>query len=55
MHPRTKNNFEKFGLHFKNDNIIFSKPFGFFDYIKLQMNTIVLFQIVELLLKKAQF
>ena len=38
MHPRTKKNFENFGLHFKNDNIIFSKPFGFFDYIKLQMN-----------------
>ena len=29
MHPRTKKNLENFGLHFKNDNIIFSKPFGF--------------------------
>ena len=37
MHPRTKKNFKKFDLIFKNDDIIFSKPFGFFDYIKLQM------------------
>ena len=38
MHPRTKKNFEKFNLKFNNNDILFSKPFGFFDYVKLQMD-----------------
>ena len=38
-HPRTKNRLEKLGL-LKNDiNILFSKPLGFFDYNKLQINS----------------
>ena len=37
-HPRTKKSFDK--LNFKNTNKIkFLKPFGFFDYIKLQLNS----------------
>jgi len=39
-HPRTKNMIEKFKL--KTENlIVFSKPFGFFDYVNLQVNSLV--------------
>ncbi|MBW9461104.1 UDP-N-acetylglucosamine 2-epimerase (non-hydrolyzing) [Kluyvera sp. EC_51] len=36
-HPRTRNRINNLDIEI-NDNIIFSKPFGFFDYIKLQQN-----------------
>lgn len=35
-HPRTRNRLEKLGLADNNDGIQFLKPFGFFDYNKLQ-------------------
>lgn len=37
-HPRTKNRLEKLGKKNISEKIIFLKPFGFFDYIKLQMH-----------------
>jgi UDP-N-acetylglucosamine 2-epimerase (non-hydrolysing) len=37
-HPRTRKRLHESGLQTNNDRIIFSKPFGFFDYIALQMN-----------------
>lgn len=37
LHPRTKNKIEKYGIIF-NDNVIVSKPFGFFDFVKLEKN-----------------
>lgn len=36
-HPRTKLRLEKLGIENLNSQIHFLKPFGFFDYIKLQM------------------
>jgi UDP-N-acetylglucosamine 2-epimerase (non-hydrolysing) len=36
-HPRTKQCLEKLGLNGLDSRIQFLKPFGFFDYIKLQM------------------
>ena len=36
-HPRTKKRIEVLGLK-ANEYVVFSKPFGFFDYIKLQIN-----------------
>ncbi|MFM7365110.1 MAG: non-hydrolyzing UDP-N-acetylglucosamine 2-epimerase [Cuspidothrix sp.] len=36
-HPRTRKQLEKFNYQTLNENIIFSKPFGFCDYIQLQM------------------
>jgi UDP-N-acetylglucosamine 2-epimerase len=36
-HPRTKKRIEVLGLK-ANEYVVFSKPFGFFDYIKLQTN-----------------
>jgi len=36
-HPRTRNRLEKLGLAESSDAIRFLKPFGFFDYNKLQM------------------
>ncbi|EKT1167088.1 TPA: non-hydrolyzing UDP-N-acetylglucosamine 2-epimerase, partial [Escherichia coli] len=36
-HPRTRNRIDALGITVSN-NIIFSKPFGFLDYIKLQQN-----------------
>ncbi|MDR1839085.1 MAG: UDP-N-acetylglucosamine 2-epimerase (non-hydrolyzing) [Treponema sp.] len=38
LHPRTKNRLEKLKDISLNEKIIFSKPFGFFDYICLQKN-----------------
>jgi UDP-N-acetylglucosamine 2-epimerase len=38
-HPRTKSQLEKLGYQ-SNKNIIFLKPFGFFDYIKLQIEAL---------------
>jgi UDP-N-acetylglucosamine 2-epimerase len=38
-HPRTKNRLESHNTHKLNKHIQFLKPFGFFDYLKLQMNS----------------
>ena len=38
LHPRTKNRLENIKNISINSNLIFSKPFGFFDYIYLQKN-----------------
>lgn len=38
LHPRTKNRLEKLSGITINEKIVFSKPFGFFDYIYLQKN-----------------
>ena len=38
MHPRTKLRLKQLGLSTDNPKIHFLAPFGFFDYIKLQMN-----------------
>ena len=37
-HPRTRNRLEQLGLDKVSEDIRFLKPFGFFDYNKLQMN-----------------
>ncbi len=37
-HPRTKKKLEEIKYHSKNKSIIFSNPFGFLDYNKLQIN-----------------
>jgi len=37
-HPRTRKKLEEIGYKNKNLLIRFSKPYGFFEYIKLQMN-----------------
>jgi UDP-N-acetylglucosamine 2-epimerase (non-hydrolysing) len=38
-HPRTLKNIKKFNIKIKNNDIIFFKPFGFFDYVKLMKNS----------------
>jgi UDP-N-acetylglucosamine 2-epimerase (non-hydrolysing) len=35
LHPRTKDKIEKFNIKISND-VILSKPFGFFDFVKLE-------------------
>jgi UDP-N-acetylglucosamine 2-epimerase (non-hydrolysing) len=37
VHPRTKDKIKKFNLDI-NNNVIMSEPFGFFDFVKLEMN-----------------
>lgn len=37
-HPRTRNRLQKLGKKDISEKIIFMKPFGFFDYVKLQMH-----------------
>jgi UDP-N-acetylglucosamine 2-epimerase len=37
-HPRTRKKLESIGFLNNNPQILFNEPFGFFDYIKLQMN-----------------
>ncbi len=39
-HPRTKKRLEEIGFNNKNDDIKFLKPFGFYDYMFLQMNAL---------------
>ncbi len=39
-HPRTRKRLDKLTLGINNQNIQFLKPFGFFDYNKLQMNAL---------------
>ncbi len=36
-HPRTRKKVEKTGQYIDSEDILFLKPFGFFDYIKLEM------------------
>ncbi|ABX31997.1 UDP-N-acetylglucosamine 2-epimerase [Petrotoga mobilis SJ95] len=38
-HPRTRKKIEQNATFFKDDNISFLKPFGFFDYVKLETNS----------------
>ncbi|HOA81139.1 MAG TPA: UDP-N-acetylglucosamine 2-epimerase (non-hydrolyzing) [Defluviitaleaceae bacterium] len=38
-HPRTRKKIEQNATFFKDDNIYFLKPFGFFDYVKLETNS----------------
>ena len=40
LHPHTKDKMEKFGIKFNHDNIYYYKPFGFFDFIKLEKNSL---------------
>jgi UDP-N-acetylglucosamine 2-epimerase (non-hydrolysing) len=37
-HPRTKKLLSEYNIKLNKSKIIFSKPFGFFDYVNLQMN-----------------
>ena len=38
VHPRTKSKIDEFGFINDNKKIIYSEPFGFFDFIKLEKN-----------------
>lgn len=38
-HPRTRRRLEELGLHQDTSNLIFADPFGFLDYVKLQMSS----------------
>ena len=40
-HPRTRKKIKELGILTKKSNIRFIKPLGFFDYVKLQMNSLV--------------
>lgn len=40
LHPHTKDKMEKFGIKFNTDNIYYHKPFGFFDFIELERNSL---------------
>lgn len=39
LHPRSKKKIKSLKINLKLENIYFSKPFGFFDYLKLQKNS----------------
>ena len=52
-HPRTKKRLDGMELGKLNPHIQFLKPFGFCDYIKLQMEALCVYQIVVQFLKKA--
>jgi UDP-N-acetylglucosamine 2-epimerase (non-hydrolysing) len=39
-HPRTRLRMERFGIDAGNDNVRFLSPFGFFDFIHLEMNAL---------------
>ena len=43
LHPRTKNRMQKFSIETKNEQIRFSDPFGFFDFIALERNALCVF------------
>ena len=47
-HPRTKKKLSEISYINKDKNIKFAKPFGFFEYVKLQINVFVLLVIVVL-------
>lgn len=38
LHPRTRNNLINFHIAIKNKNILLNRPFGFFDFVKLEKN-----------------
>ncbi|MFT5876131.1 MAG: UDP-N-acetylglucosamine 2-epimerase (non-hydrolyzing) [Clostridium sp.] len=38
VHPRTKSKIDKYGFLNANKNIVYSEPFGFFDFVKLEKN-----------------
>ncbi len=38
LHPRTRSKMEEFGLDINSNQIQFSEPFGFFDFIQLERN-----------------
>jgi UDP-N-acetylglucosamine 2-epimerase (non-hydrolysing) len=40
LHPHTKDKMEKFGIEFNKNNIYYYKPFGFFDFIQLEKNSL---------------
>lgn len=39
-HPRTRRRLEEFGIKNHNKEVLFLKPFGFLEYIKLMMNSL---------------
>jgi UDP-N-acetylglucosamine 2-epimerase (non-hydrolysing) len=43
IHPRTRNKLEEFNIKIKNPNIRLMKPFGFFDFVKLEKNAKLVF------------
>lgn len=38
IHPRTRNKLSKFDIKIRNKNIQLMEPFGFFDFVKLELN-----------------
>lgn len=38
IHPRTKEKMKKFSIHPKNNLVLLSEPFGFFDFVRLEKN-----------------
>lgn len=41
IHPRTKSKIDKFGLFASNKDVIYNEPFGFFDFVKLEKNALL--------------